>query len=242
MAQTIYQVQYRFEERSKQQRLPEKLVQTDEQCSLRKTMENVRKHIDVKLITSWIGRYGAQSYIGKPNFHSAIIFNENFVAIEMEKLEVYMSKPVYIGQAILDISKIKLYDFDYDYMKETYNDNCKLMYTDTDSLIYEIRKQNVYHEIRDDELDRFDTSDYPSNNQFGIKRKNAKVLGIMKDECCGKIVTEIVCLRSKLYALCIEYKDYVKKAKGVKSCVMKNIEFQDYLDCLFKNNLEFREQ
>ena len=64
----------------------------------------------------------------------------------------------------------------------------------------------------------------------------------MKDECCGKIVTEIVCLRSKLYALCIEYKDYVKKAKGVKSCVMKNIEFQDYLDCLLKNNLEFREQ
>ena len=64
----------------------------------------------------------------------------------------------------------------------------------------------------------------------------------MKDECCGKIVTEIVCLRSKLYAICIEYKDYVKKAKGVKACVMKNIEFQDYLDCLIKQNLKISEQ
>ena len=66
------------------------------------------------------------------------------------------------------------------------NDNYKLIYTDTDSLIYEIRKQNVYHVIRDDKLNRFDTSDYSEDNQFGMKPKNAKVLGIIKDECCGK--------------------------------------------------------
>ena len=107
-------------------------------------MENVRNHVDVKLITKWDGWYGAEAMIAKPNFHSRSVFAENLIAVEMRKLEVKFDKPIYVDMCILDISKICLYEFHHEYMSSMYRDKCKIMYTDTDSLIYHIKCDDVY--------------------------------------------------------------------------------------------------
>ena len=110
------------------------------------------------------------------------------------------------------------------------------MYMDTDSFIYHIKCKDLYGDIRKDMkngFDLFDTSNYAPNNQFGIPLANNKVVGKMKDECCGRIPTEIVAVRSKMYALRVEYEDFLKKAKGItNNVVSRTITFQDYLDCL----------
>ncbi|XP_011875161.1 PREDICTED: uncharacterized protein LOC105566057 [Vollenhovia emeryi] len=115
-----------------------------------KTMENVRNHVDVKLLTKWDGRYGAEAMIAKPNFHSRSIFSENLIAVELRKLEVKFNKPIYVGMCILDISKICLYEFHHEYMLPLYSNRCKIMYTDTDSLIYHIQCEDVYETMKHD--------------------------------------------------------------------------------------------
>ncbi|XP_031335888.1 uncharacterized protein LOC116165517 [Photinus pyralis] len=226
-----------------------------------KTMENVRKRVNIKLLSQWKGRYGAESYIAKPEFKSCAIFNENLVAVELNKLEVYLNKPIYVGQAILDLAKTTIYSFHYDYMMDRFGDNCTVLYTDTDSLIYEIREQDPYMAIKNDCFKYYDTSDYDPNNPYGIPLVNKKVLGMMKDENNGQIMTDYVGLRSKLYTTKVlstkddliklqqkleaeEYdedeiatiiKNYglTKKAKGIKKSVVETkITFDDYVECL----------
>ena len=113
-----------------------------------KTMENVRNHVDVKLLTKWDGRYGAETMIAKPNFHSRSIFAENLIAVELRKLEVKFNKPIYVGMCILDISKVCLYEFHHEYMLPLFRDKCKIMYTDTDSLVYSFECEDVYETTR----------------------------------------------------------------------------------------------
>ena len=88
-----------------------------------KTMENVRKHTDVKLVSHWGGRYGAEALIAKPNFHSCSIFKEDLVAVQITKTEVYLNKPIYVGLCVLDLSKTLVYEFPYDYMKRQFDDD-----------------------------------------------------------------------------------------------------------------------
>ncbi|KYN07979.1 hypothetical protein ALC62_01044 [Cyphomyrmex costatus] len=170
-----------------------------------KTMENVRDRVDVKLLTKWVGRYGAEAMIAKPNFHSSSIFSENLVAIELRKLEVKFDKPIYVGMCILDISKTCLYEFHHEYMAPLFRENCKIMYTDTDSLIYHVECDDVYEIIKRD-INRFDTSDYAVDNAYGIPLVNKKVPGLMKDENNGAIMSEFVGLRAKMYALRVQGK------------------------------------
>jgi len=198
-----------------------------------KTMENVRNHVNVRLLTHWEGRYGAEAMMAQPNFHSRSVFSENLVAIEMRKLEVKFNKPIYVGMCILDISKTCLYEFHHDYMLPMYHDKCKIMYTDTDSLIYLVECDDVYDIMKRD-INRFDTSDYAVDNVYGFPLVNKKVPGLMKDENNGAIMTEFVGLRAKMYALRVDGKKDTKKVKGVKSNVVaKSISFDDYMRCLF---------
>ena len=114
----------------------------------------------------------------------------------MKKTKVKMNKPVYLGFSILEISKTLMYEFWYDYMKAKYADNVKLCYMDTDSFIMYIKTEDFYKDIADDVEKRFDTSNYEVNRP--LPTGNKKVIGLMKDELGGKIMTEFVVLSQKL--------------------------------------------
>ncbi|KAJ8909887.1 hypothetical protein NQ315_008910 [Exocentrus adspersus] len=200
-----------------------------------KTMENIRRHSIVKLVNEWSGRYGAEALISKPEFKAATIFNENLVAIELNKSEIYFSKPIYVGMCILDLAKTTIYEFDYGYMKREFGSDCSVLYTDTDSLIYEIRNRDPYEIIRRDCHLRFDTSDYPADNRYNIPMVNKKVLGMMKDEFNGEPVELFVGLRSKMYTIKRSgtSNSTIKKIKGIKKSTIKNvITLEDYLECV----------
>ncbi|XP_015120400.1 uncharacterized protein LOC107043415 [Diachasma alloeum] len=193
-----------------------------------KTIENVRKQKDVRLVTKWDGRYGAKALIAQPNFHSCTIFDEeeNLVIIQLNRNEIFFNKPIYIGFSILDTSETFIYDFHYEYVK-TFGDRAKLLYTDTDSLLYQFNVPDIYEYIKHD-MSKFDMLDYPENNENGIPRVNNK--------CNGKIMSEFVGLRAKSYTFKIQGENEEKKrAKGVKSSALKSIPFEDYKECLFHN-------
>jgi len=162
----------------------------------------------------------------------------------MNRLSFLYNKPTYVGFSVLDISKTLMYDFHYNYIKSKYKENASLLYTDTDSLIYEIKTNDFFEDIRNDIDEKFDTSDYPSENIYGLPLKNKKVLGMFKDECCGKILTEFVGLKAKTYCLLLEEdNDIIKKIKGIKKNVVSDtISFNDYKNCLNKNENIIRSQ
>ena len=139
-----------------------------------------------------------------------------------------MNKPVYLGLPILEISKTLMYEFWYDYMKPKYGDNVKLCYMDTDSFIMPIKTEDFYEDIANDVEKRFDTSNYEANILLP-EGKNKKVIGLMKDELGGKIMTEFVALRPKAYSYLMDDGKNNKKPKGTKPCVIKGIlKFNDY--------------
>ena len=142
-----------------------------------KTMENIRKHRNIKLVTN---REAYLKTVMKPNFKSGVLFGENLMGCEMGKVKVVMKKHVYLGQAILDLSWIIMYEFHYDYMRPKFKDP-QLCYMDTDSLIYNIKTNDFYEDIVDDIPARFDTSGYCPNRPLSIGL-NKKVIGLMKDE------------------------------------------------------------
>ena len=155
-------------------------------------MENVRKNRDIKLITTDRRR---NQLVSDPSYHTTKWFSENLLAIEMKKTKVKMNKPVYLGWSILEISKTLMYEFWYDYMKPKYGDNGKLSYMDTDSFILHIKTEYFYKDLAGD-IERFDTSNYEVNRPLP-KGENKKVIGLMKGEPGGKIMTEFVVLRPK---------------------------------------------
>ncbi|XP_070159453.1 uncharacterized protein [Polyergus mexicanus] len=170
------------------------------------------------------------------------VFAEDLVAVELRKLEIKFNKPIYVGMCILDISKIRLYEFHYEYMLPLYRDKCKIMYTDTDSLIYRVECEDIYENMKRD-IDKFDTSDYAMDNAYGMPLVNKKIPGAMKDENAGAIMTEFIGLRAKMYALRVAGKSDTKRIKGVKSGVVaRTITFDDYARCLRQGIEMKREQ
>ena len=167
---------------------------------------------------------------------------EDLSIIEMNKTRVKMNKPIYLGLSILDISKILMYEFWYDYMKPKYGNDVKLCYMDTDSSIMNIKTEDFYKDIANDVEKRFDTSNYEVNRPLPTG-KNKKVIGLMKDELGGKIITEFVTLRPKNYSYLTDDGKEDKKAKGTKKCVIKRmIIFNDYKNCLLKDEVLLKSQ
>ena len=206
-----------------------------------KTMENLRNRVDVRLVNT---KEKLRKLVAKPNFKSRKIFNENLVSVHMKKTSLLMNKPIYLGMCILDLSKIIMYDFHYNYIKSKYADKAKLLFTDTDSLMYEIQTEDFYKDISEDVKDRFDTSDYPENHPSGIPTgENKKVLGMMKDEVAGKIIKEFVGLRSKLYSFVMDDGGETKKCKGIKKQVVESsIRHEHYKTCLTTGKELLRKQ
>ena len=189
-----------------------------------KTMENIRKHRDIKLVTTDKKR---NKLVSEPNYQTMNYISENLSIIEMDKTKVKMNKPIYLGLSILDISKILMYEFWCDYVKPKYNGNVKLCYMDTDSFAMNIKTNYFYKDISSDVEKRFDTSNYEVNgiafNRPLPTGKNKKVIGLMKDELGGKMITEFVTLRPKTYSYLTDDGKEDKKAKGTKKCVIKGI-------------------
>ena len=153
-----------------------------------KTMENIRNHKDMKLVTS-DKKY--LKYVMKPNFKDGHPFYAHLFVVEMGKTEITMNKPVYLGQAILDLSKTLMYEFHYDYMRPKYDSKVNLCYMDTDSFVYEIETEDLYRDIAKDVKKRFDTSGYSKDDNRPLPiGENKKVIGLIKDELGGKIMTE----------------------------------------------------
>ena len=204
-----------------------------------KTMENIRNRRDIKLVNNV---ESAKKYVAKPNFKHLNIFSESLVAIHMKKTSLTFDKPVYLGMCILDLSKTIMYDFHYNYIALKYGSKVNLLYTDTDSLIYEIETDDFYKDISEDVKDRFDTSNYSKIHPSGIPTEvNNKVLGMFKDEVGGKIIEKFVGLRAKLYSHKIFEGEESKKCKGVKKGVVDgSIKIKDYEDCLFTRKEQLR--
>ena len=194
-----------------------------------KTMENLRKRQDIKLVTD---EENLLKWTSKPSFVSFKIFNEDLVAVHKMKPTLTLNRPAYVGMCILDLSKTLMYDFHYNYIKNKYVDKARLLFTDTDSLTYEIEADDVYQDFwKDKHL--FDNSDYPKDNPF-FDNSNKKVIGKFKDEAAGLPIVEFVGLRSKMYSYLKENEQGSRTAKGIKKNVIKQqLQHDNYKDVLF---------
>ena len=206
-----------------------------------KTMENVRNHRDIKIVATDKRRIILAS---KPNYHSTKYISKDLLIMEMKKTEVKMSKPIYLGQAILDLSKTLMYEFWYDCIKPKCGDKTRLCYMDTDSFVMNIKTEDFYKDIAIDVERWFDPSNYDKkDNRPLLIGKNKKVIGLFKDELGGKILTEFCALRAKAYAYKLDDDTEHKKGKGTKKCIIKReLMFQNYKDALFNNKVIIRLQ
>ena len=207
-----------------------------------KTMENVRKQRDIKLVTTEEKR---TKLVSEPNQTSYIktIFRK-FVSDRNEKDKVKMNKPVYLGMSVLDISKTLMYEFWYDYLKPKHKGNSKLCNMDTDSFVINISTEDFIEDINNDVERWFDTSNYDKNDERPLEiGVNKKVIGMFKDELRGKIMKEFCALRAKTYTYLMDDDSEKKKAKRIKRCVIKRrLMFQNYIDSLFNNKTILKSQ
>ena len=167
---------------------------------------------DIKLVTTDKKR---SKLVSEPNYHTINCISENLSIIEMRRRKVKVNKPIYLGLSILEISKILMYELWYDYMQPKYGDNVKLCYMDIDSFIMNIKTEDFYKDIANDVEKRFDTSNYEVDRPL-YTGNNKKVIGLMKYELGGRIITEFVAFRPKTYSYLTDDCKEHKKAKGTK--------------------------
>ena len=173
-----------------------------------KTMENLRKRINMRLVNK---AEDFLKYTSKPTYITHKIFGKDYAAIHEIKPVLILNKPIYVGFTVLDLSKWKMYDFHYNFIKKNFD--AKLLFTDTDSLTYEIKSENVCEEFFKWK-DLFDFSNYSKDSNF-FDETNIKLIGKMKDEFREVIVTEFVGLKSKMYSMKKLYGKECNAAKGI---------------------------
>lgn len=191
--------------------------------------EKPKNRMNVKLVSN---QRKCEAEIAKMTFKSARIINKNLVALIMRLPVLQVRKPIFMGQVILDLAKIYLYQFHYCYIKKKYGEAAELLMTDTDSLMYLIHTEDVYEDLLPDRDSHFDFSNYPPDHVL-YSTKNKKVPGFWKDEAPALQIDEFCGLRSKMYVLKVDRRA-LKTAKGVKKYVINSkITFDDYKSCLF---------
>ena len=185
-----------------------------------KTMENVRKRVNVKVINK---EKDYLKVVSRPTFVSEKILNKNLVAAHKMKSVLLLNEPIYVGFSILELSIMIMCDWHYNYFVNKFD--CRLLFTDTDSLVYEIKGVDNVYEHLDEEL--LDFSGYDKKSKY-YDDSNKKVIGKMKDEMAGKIIAEFVGLRSKMYSILTVDDEELVKAKEVNGKLMHS-EFVDVL-------------
>ena len=182
-----------------------------------KTMENLRKRCNIKLVTD---PQEMERLASRPTYISHKIFHENLVAVNSKLVKIRLDKPSYVGMSILELSKTLMYDFHYNHIQKKYPE-ARLLFTDTDSLTYHIKTEDVYRDFLAD-WELFDNSDYPQNSKFYFS-ENKKVIGKFKDETAGVPIKDFLGLKSKMYSIFLDNDKNSKKAKGVKKNVIKKV-------------------
>ena len=231
-----------------------------------KCMENVRKRVNVRVLRAPEERQAILKCIAQPSFKRFTIFGDGQLDLESEvaddpawaipgvdgdvdppkscvvgihnrKTEVHLCKPIFVGMAVLDLSKMIMFNFYYGHLKALYADSIRMCYTDTDSVIVHIKTDDVYADMAN-HLDLYDTSNYPIDHPL-YSTVNKKVIGKFKDELASRIMTEFIGLRSKMYSYTGQTDD--RRAKGVNRSVLRNtITHDDYRDCLFDQQVYTR--
>ena len=198
-------------------------------CVYGKTMENLRKRMNVKLVNN------GEDYVrcvSRPTFVSQKILSENLVAIHKVKPVLRLNKPIYVGFCVLELSKLFMYDFHYNYFKLNYD--VELVFTDTDSLVYEFKGvDDVYERVY---VDRglFDFSNYSKKSRL-YDDTNKKVIGKMKDEIGGKVISEFAGLKLKMYSLITVDDEEKTKAKGLSKKL--GLGYSEFFDVLFNKKV-----
>ncbi|HRP37489.1 MAG TPA: hypothetical protein PLS50_06815, partial [Candidatus Dojkabacteria bacterium] len=157
-----------------------------------KTMENVRKRIRYELVNN---QKRFQKLVNDVTFRECDVINQDLVGVSRAKTIVELDKPISVGFAILELSKVLMYDFHYNTMKPKYGENLKLLFTDTDSLCYEVKTDDIYKDMKTMK-NLFDFSEYPQDHPL-FDPRNKKVIGKFKDETNSTPIQEFVGLRSK---------------------------------------------
>ena len=198
-----------------------------------KTMENVRKRVRFELVNN---PKRHQKVLNDPTFTNSVIINENLIGMSRKHATVKLDKAIMTGFSVLDLSKVLMYDFHYNTIKKKYGNDSKLLFTDTDSLCYQIKTNDIFEDMKQD-MKQYDTSDYPKEHML-YDTSNKKVIGKFKDEANSKIITEFIGLRAKMYAFKEGAKE-TKKGKGIKKNVVKNeLKFADYHKSLYGSTKE----
>ena len=203
------------------------------------TMKNLRNRVDVKLVDD---KKDYLKQTSKPGYMSQKIFDNNLVAIHKSKFALTLNKPVYVGVHILELRKVLMYEFHYDYIKNKYCIKSRLLLTDTDSLMYEIRTDDIYEDFSNNK-EIFDFINYSTKSQYYDDSKKL-VVGKMKDEIGGDAIELFVQLKPLvdslyslyllylLYSLLVDENTKHKKAKGVNKNVVATINHNEYKDLL----------
>ena len=190
-------------------------------------MENLRKRIKIRIVKN---EKDIVKHISKPSYVSHKIFDKNLVAIHEKKICLTLNKPIYVGFTVLEISKLAMYSFHYDFVKKIFN-NFKLLFTDTDSLCYEIRDENPYEKFYE-HREYFHLSNYSKKSKY-FCNDNKKVLSKMKHEYGGNITKEFIGIRSKMYSILDTKNNEKSTHKGHNSY----IKYGEFCDTLFNKNV-----
>ena len=195
-------------------------------------MENLGSRTDAKLLNN---KRDYLKWKSKPSYMSHKIFENDSVGIRKIEVTLTLNKPAYTGMCILELSKVSMYEFSYHYIKNKHGNNSRLLFTDTDSLIYEIKTEDIHKEFSNHK-EMFHFSNYSTKSKH-YNSSSKLVVGKMKDKKADFAIEELLGIRPKMYSYLVNDNSEPKKAKGVNKNVVSTISHNEYKDVLFNKGM-----